>query len=276
MPFIDFATLKQRVAIETVLPVLGLAMREHGGQWRGPCPACRNGGDRALVVTPAKAAFYCFGGRTGGDVIALVAHIRGCSMKDAGAFLAESFGEAAGVGSGRGAGRSGSGGSRRSDRSGSDTVPEERRKEDVRSLQPLTYLQADHPSVERLGLSPETCAAFGGGYAPKGIMRGRFAIPIHDPSGTLVAYGGQAVGGESPALIFPNGFQPAELIFNAHRIEDGEGELMLARDPLEVLVAFQAGIANIVSFLTQTIQPHQLEMLAALMDTKHCDRLEIA
>ena len=71
MSFVDFAALKERVRIEDVLPMLGLEMREQAGQWRGPCPACNSGGNRALVITPAKAAFYCFGGRTGGDVIAL-------------------------------------------------------------------------------------------------------------------------------------------------------------------------------------------------------------
>ena len=52
MPFVDFAALKQRVRIEDVLPELGLEMKQHAGQWRGPCPACRSGGNRALVVTP--------------------------------------------------------------------------------------------------------------------------------------------------------------------------------------------------------------------------------
>ena len=263
MPFIDFAALKDSVAIDSVVPMLGLTMTEHAGQYRGPCPACKSGGKRALVVTPARKAFYCFGGRTGGDVIALVAHIRGCTMAEAAAFLSPDRGKGSGEG----------GGSNRS-RSGPATVPKERTKEDVRSLQPLSYLQRDHPSVHGLGLSQETCAAFDAGYAPKGIMRGRFAIPIHDRAGTLVAYGGQAVNGDSPSLIFPNGFKPWELIFNAHRI--AEGELILARDPLEVLIASQNGLTNVVSFLTETVSAGQLEMLASLMDAVHCDQLEFA
>ena len=51
------------------------------------------------------------------------------------------------------------------------------------------------------GLTEETCQAFGAGYAPKGIMRGRLAIPIHDWGGALVAYCGRAVEDESPTLI---------------------------------------------------------------------------
>ena len=62
MPFIDFAELKGRVHIEDVAQMLALDLRPHGPQLRGSCPTCRSGGDRALVVTPAKQAFYCFGG----------------------------------------------------------------------------------------------------------------------------------------------------------------------------------------------------------------------
>ena len=75
-----------------------------------------------------------------------------------------------------------------------------------------------------------TAEAFGAGYAPKGIMRGRLAIPIHDRDGKLLAYCGRTVKDESPTLTFPNGFDPAAVIFNAHRI--GGGELTLVRDPL--------------------------------------------
>jgi CHC2 zinc finger len=268
MPFVDFAALKQRVAIDDVVPLLGLDLKLRGVQWRGPCPACRTGGERALVVTPEKSAFYCFGGKTGGDVIALVAHIRGCSMKEAADELARLSGQGSG------------GGRRDGDPDSSATVPEERKKEAARSLQPLAYLQSDHQAVLSLGLTGETCEAFGAGFAPKGIMRGRLAIPVHDQGGTLVAYCGQALAGESPALIFPNGFRPWELIFNAHRLtktgQDGEGEIILARDPLEVMITWQNGIANAVSLLTEAIRPEQLEMLSGLMDRLKCEHLHIA
>ena len=58
--FVDFAELKEKVPIEDVLPMLGIAGAGNSAQWRGSCPGCESGGDRALVVTPAKKAFYCF------------------------------------------------------------------------------------------------------------------------------------------------------------------------------------------------------------------------
>lgn len=108
-------------------------------------------------------------------------------------------------------------------------------------------------------------------------MRGRLAIPVHDLEGRLIAYCGQTVSNETPELIFPNGFNPCEVIFNAHRVKGSEdGELILARDPLEVMPAHEAGITNVVSFLTGTIRAEQLDRLSSLMDTLCCEQLHIA
>jgi hypothetical protein len=89
------------------------------------------------------------------------------------------------------------------------------------------------------------------------------------PGPTLLAYCGRTVRDESPALTFPNGFNPACTIFNAHRIM--KGELYLVRDPLQVLQAFEGGIENVVAFLTDRICPQQFEELSSLMDERKCD-----
>ena len=80
-------------------------------------------------------------------------------------------------------------------------------------------------------VAASTFEAFGAGYAPKGILRGRLAIPLHSRDGVLLAYCGRTVKNESPILLFPSGFDPHSTIFNAHRAT--EGELYLVRDPLE-------------------------------------------
>jgi len=105
------------------------------------------------------------------------------------------------------------------------------------------------------------------------IMRGRLAIPIHDWNGNLIAYCGRTVTGDSPTLIFPNGFRPEEHLFNANRI--GEGELVLTHDPLDVLLATQNGIESAVCFLTETVTSHQLQVLAAVMDSSGIEAIEL-
>lgn len=252
---LNFTELKQRVSIERAAEMLGLKLTKSAGQLRGVCPICKAGGDRAFVITPAKGLYYCFGkcGK-GGDAITMAANVRGCTLREAAEFLD---------------GKSG-GASRPTPADGSRNGSPQPRPEG--GLRPLDYLQPTHEGVQALGVSPETTRAFEAGFAPKGIMRGRFAIPVHDQAGVLLAYCGRALGEESPVLLFPNGFDPRSAIFNANRIV--EGDLFLVRDPLQVLTAHQNGIENVVAFLTENVTPLQLEQLAALMDERKCEHLE--
>lgn len=269
MTFIDFTEIKERINVDDAISFLGLQMRQVGPvQWRGPCPRCSEGGERALVLTRGKG-FYCWASKKCGDVIALVAHIRGSGMKEAAAEIAAHFGTVQ---------------SRRDSNSPRGTVPQGATGKDkatpqpTRVLTPLSYLQATHEAVQALGVSPGTCERFGAGLAAKGIMAqvggARLAIPIHDRSGQLIAYCGRAVAEkQQPALIFPNGFDPTSVIFGAHRVQ--AGELYLVRDPLQVLLAYENGIENVVAFLTEAIAAGQLEQLASLMDEHKCETVAL-
>jgi hypothetical protein len=68
----------------------------------------------------------------------------------------------------------------------SSTVQSTRTVQD--KFPPLEYLEADHITVEALGLSQETAESLGTGYAPKGMMKGYVAIPIGLPTGELTGY----------------------------------------------------------------------------------------
>ena len=54
-----------------------------------------------------------------------------------------------------------------------------------------------------------------------------------------------------------------------------EGELVLVRDPLDVLKAYENGIENVVSFLTEGISSAQLQYLSVLMDEAHIETLTL-
>lgn len=260
MSYIDFAALKERIRIEQVVSMLGLTMRQKGDQWRGECPTCKNGGPRALAVNTTKQSYFCFSQGKGGDLIALCAHIRAVDAKEAAQTIDGHFG--------------GQTSPTTQNKAASATVPDRSpQPQEPRALRPLDYLAQEHELVQALGVSRETCEAFGAGYAPKGIMRGRLAIPVHSRDGVLLAYCGRAVKGESPALIFPNGFRPESIIFAAERVK--EGPLYLVRDPLQVLTAFEAGMENVVAFLTETISAEQLQYLAVLMDESRCEGVEL-
>ena len=54
-----------------------------------------------------------------------------------------------------------------------------------------------------------------------------------------------------------------------------EGELILVGDPLDVLKAYDNGIENVVSFLTEGVSNAQLQYLSALMDEAHIESLTL-
>ena len=258
MSFIDFGALKERVSIEQVIAMLGIDnLKRQGAQLRGPCPIHGGNNPREFVVTPEKGLFFCFAGCGGGDQIALVSKMKTLSAKDAAGFIAEHLGSSTVTGPVT------------AQVPRQSTVPQNEKGQ----LKPLDYLQPEHELVQALGVSAETCRTFGAGYAAKGIMRGKFAIPVYDRLGALIAYCGRAVKNESPTLSFPNGFDPHSIIFGAHRINGGE--LYLVRDPLQVLTAFEAGVENVVAFLTDGITAQQFEQLSSLMDEKRCDLAQL-
>ncbi|MEL6644088.1 MAG: CHC2 zinc finger domain-containing protein [Pseudomonadota bacterium] len=160
--FIDFDEVKAANPIAEVAQRLGLKLKKAGSALRGPCPS-GEGGERSLVITPAKEVWYSFGLNRGGDVLALVQLISDCSVKEAAQFL-------------------------------SGNVPLENAEKcspergGERGFAPLDYLESDHPAVEALGIEAEDAEALGLGYAPRGIMRGTIAVPIRRADGALVGY----------------------------------------------------------------------------------------
>ena len=134
------------------------------GDTNGPCPS-GEGGERALVITPAKGVCYSFACEKGGDVLALVQLINDCSAKEAAQFL------------------SGSVPLEKTARSSPEKGSEARG-----GFAPLPYLEADHPAVEAIGFEPEDAQHLGIGYAPRGTMRGTVAIPMRTQEGILAGY----------------------------------------------------------------------------------------
>jgi hypothetical protein len=260
--FIDFGELKQRTKIEDVATWLGLTLKLEGGKTlRGACPAC--GGERKLAITPSHVrddgsvgSYFCHAEKKGGDLIALVKHVRGTNtMPEAAKLIADHFG---------GGTPAPSPAARR------DKQPAAQRSQ---GYDPEAYVERLDPANElitSLGVSVATFKTFQAGYAASGVHRTKLALPLHNRDGKLIGHFGRSIKGESPLLTFVNGQNPAEHIFGAHLV--AEGELNLARDPLDVLVAYENGEHNVVAFLTDGITAQQWEMLASLMDQRKVER----
>jgi DNA primase len=254
--FVDFKEVKESVSIETAITLLGLTMRRQGEAFRSGCPTCRAGGDRALVVTPAKGTFYCFGKKTGGDVIALAAHVKQIGMKDAAMLLAESYSLQTEPYSRQGG--------EPSPRNSSQGV-----RQEVVGMKPLEYLEAVHDAVQALGLDGEFCKEAGIGYAPKGTMRGRVLFPVRNRQGILLGYAGMAADEKSqPRMMLPSNLDPRTVIYGEDKVQ--EGELRIAPDPLEAALAQQHGV-QAIAFLSEAVPSEQLDILVSLMDARKAE-----
>jgi len=179
---IDFQAIKEAVSLEQVMQWLQLPAKRSGAQWRCECPV-HGGGLRGLAITPAEG-WYCHQAHKGGDCIALYAHIKECGNYDAAEAISEHFGIAA-------------------PREKEASHTSRSAKEDTQ-MKPLDYLEPTHQVLDLLGLTPAICKALGAGFAPKGTMLNRIAIPLRLASGRLVGYVGIATEpDQKPLLKFP-------------------------------------------------------------------------
>lgn len=192
---IDFQALKQAVSFADAVDKLGLELKPSGNQMRGVCPACKAGGDRALVVTEGKG-FFCFAAQKGGDVIALAAHILDVSVKDAAQFLA------AGTVTTSKVNTSTSTSAQEVCQPVKAPPPPVPAPEDNRLEKVGARLLHEHQEVQALGLTPEMAEELGIGYDKRGVLRGRVLFPLYK-DGELAGFMGYAAD-LVPLIKFPN------------------------------------------------------------------------
>jgi hypothetical protein len=242
--FLDFATLKAQTKIEQIVHMLGLSGKQQGSQWRGPCTQCRSGGDRALAVNTDKQSYFCFSDKKGGDLLSLCAHITGKSQRDAAQQIATHFRFA---------------GDNLQTPATAPQAPQKKQRFDADAY--LRTLDPAADPLKELGVSPDTLKDWRAGYCKAGVNRGRLAIALCDRN--ILGFCGRSLISEP--MTFPTGVNPRDLIFGQDKIT-GE-EVRLLRDPLEVMQASEVG-ESAVCFLTENVEPMQLEMLASLLDAK--------
>jgi phage/plasmid primase-like uncharacterized protein len=164
--FIDFAELKASMTIEEAAQLLDMQMHIRGDQFRCACPVC-GGGERTLVITPSKGVYFCFKDGKGGDLIALAAHVRQESVRDAAAFLSGTIN----------AKKSTSTSTVRT----SSPVPEESANQPRKKLETLSNLEHDHPAIEAIGLDTAVATKYRIGFRTKGAGQGSVMVPVVNP-----------------------------------------------------------------------------------------------
>lgn len=216
MPYVDSSALKERVSIEAAAQLLGLDIKAAGAQYRTSCPICKSGGDRAIVITPAKSLFYCFPAQKGGDTIGLVAHCLDITQQAAALYLDDQIGTVPVP-----------------DRDSTVPLAKTAPPKPPGQLQPPPAASKAPPSVSprhsagvpfdpdsyasklvyndqvaALGLSEADAARLQIGFASTGFHRGRVAIPLRDATGQILGF----IGWDGTSLKFPRDLLPSKVV----------------------------------------------------------------
>lgn len=210
-----FADVKKAVSIVQILERYDLmgTLTEVGEALVGQCPIHKGSNERHFRVSPEKNCWNCFGGCSGGNILDLVAQMEKISIRAAAVQISKWFALPL----------------QKPDKPTPETEektepPAARKPASENPNTPLPFslknLYLTHPSIEELGIDPETVRHFEAGVCSKGLMKDRLAIPIHSPTGELLAYVGRTTKPTDPLserYKYPENFQRELELYNLQR-----------------------------------------------------------
>lgn len=144
----------------------------------------------------------------------------------------------------------------------------------------LRELDPGHPYLKERGFTDETIRHFGLGYCNRGMLKGRVAIPLHDPQGRLLGYAGRLtidadVNEANPKYRLPgerehkgalHRFEKSKLLYNAHRIKNrGQGIIVVEGFPGVWWLA-QHGFMETVALMGSDCSPEQAKLILEKVD----------
>lgn len=187
MAYVDYRELKKAVSMTAILEWLGITLKPEGKTFRGECPFCHKGGDRAFVATPSEHLYFCHHEGYGKDTLDLVARMHNLSTREAAIEIAEHFGF---------------GTVKSTAHAETSSTTSSKSRQQSGELKPLEHLKFDHEVLDALGIPKAVAEAIGVGVPSKGVIRNRLAIPIRLSDGTLLGYFGLAISAEQMPLLW--------------------------------------------------------------------------
>lgn len=280
--YADFKEVKHAVSMTDILDHYDLmdSLLEKDGSLIGQCPIHKGTSPTQFRVLISKSWWNCFGPCNGGNILNFVAEMEDVSIPEAAVQISEWFGLSA---------RKTGSAKKAPAETGPQEEPQEvkapqepehpeipetqeaqEREEAPKKNTPLSFqlqnLDAKHPAIEALGFDESIVVYFGAGVCSKGLMKGRLAIPIHSPTGELLAYTGYVL---ERGYKYPENFHRELELYNIHRaLESGDSEelgLFLVPYPLDVWRFHQAGFENVVAVMGSTMSRDQVKLLASLL-----------
>ena len=272
-----------------------LKLTKAGREFKGCCPF-HNEKTPSFYVNDDKGFYHCFGCSAHGDAIRWMTDQRGLPFIDAVKELAQAAGLAM----------------PEQDRASAAKAERAKGLHDVMQAAAdwftaqLGGIEGAEPRalLDRRGIRPETAKAFGMGYAPDargklraalkefgdamlieaGLLiqvdgkepydrfRGRLMIPIRDPRGRVIAFGGRVIGaGEPKYLNSPDTplFDKGRTLYNLDRAAPASrkaSRVIVVEGYMDVIALAQAGFEEAVAPLGTALTEAQLERLWRLSD----------
>jgi DNA primase len=271
---INFKAIKEGADFLAILGLTGVAVKRDGAEYVALCPF-HHDTRASFRINPEKqgGVFHCFGCGAGGNVLDYVVRKERLTLRQAAERIAEWCALPAGV--------SDRAPSRGDGASGSDTPPAsspvEKPRAPIAENRALTFslkLSAEHPFLDTRGLAPMTIAHFGIGYASRGLMAGRIAIPIRNEDGELIAYAGRWANEEIPdgesRYKLPPGFSKTSVLYNLDRVRGAE-HVVVVEGYWGVFRLYELGIPA-VALMGIALSPRQ-EALLTESNTKRLSLL---
>ena len=282
--WVDFKKIREQINFGTILRHYGVEIKAKGDQHHGFCPLPTHQGEKrsaSFSANLSKGIFQCFGCQAKGNLIDFAAHMEnlnpenGEDVRKAALLLQERFCVAP-------AGKTGK---------PKPAVPavKELKEAEHKTGGPvvvnapldfaLKQLDPKHPYLAGRGFSPETVAHFGLGYAPKGMLAGRIAIPLDNEKGELVGYCGRivddrAISADVPKYRFPSKrehggtvfeFHKLKLLYNAHRLKTPVHDLVVVEGFPSVWWLWQNGMPTVVALMGAALGDTQAEIIGKLV-----------
>jgi DNA primase len=275
-----------------------VSLKKRGRNYLGLCPF-HSEKDASFTVSPEKQLFHCFGCGEGGNVFAFLMKIENLGFAEAVAELGSKVGIVIE--------RAATAGTSKTDKdklydvlslAGKFFIQclEEDPGKDAREYLKQRGIKEETAKAFMLGFAP------GGwdhlfkhllsrGAAPKSIeiagltlprenqdgyydrFRNRLIFPVCDTRGRVIAFSGRALDGKEPKYLnSPDTpvYRKGETIFGLHLTKDPikkEKAAVLVEGNLDLLTAYQAGIAHVAAPLGTALTASQCKLLSRFTDT---------
>lgn len=277
--WIDFKQLRQSLSFEAVLRHYKVEIKSKGKQHHGFCPLPNHQGKKnspSFSANLEKGIFQCFGCQAKGNVLEFAALMEnvdpadGTELRKVAVKLQERFCPTA-VQPEQGPGQTKS----------KNIEPANQLPVVVNALLDfeLKTLESTHPYLRDRGFSAETIAHFGLGFACRGSLKNRIAIPLQNHEGKLVGYAGRVVDDstiteDNPRYRFPSKreregtiyeFRKTLFLYNGYRITGPVHDLVVVEGFTSVWWLYQNGQVDVVATMGADCSDEQAKLIISLV-----------